>query len=545
MLNFNWILPVFGGSDRYADQQKYTYFTSDLKLSKYPQGYCGGTPIESCDYEKYGEAVILTSGVTLIIAFTILIISIFFWLGRSTLFGGCHGSRGFFVPKGRFIEQFGEGYTNCQIFTLRVVVIILVGCSIPLFITCLHGNVKLTNGLKNIGKEICDKADETYKEVYNITQQLNSTEFERLEIYANITDKEILYQQVQNILQDAIGLKKDAHGINDRVIHYNTYRNSITLVVLIFALIACGVLAFSIFNIPQLAFMSAIIIIIILPLMWITFSVHYSSNFLISDLCQSYTINYGNGTVSQANFTNPLVNEVFNGCQNGSATMSVFDDLVTTVTGLLNSSYTEACGDGGFGSLCDLQFDDYPDGYQHPPVKRNVLDCSGLPACNNKTIELYTNVSIYDFEYGCYRGADPAECPFNAGNNAQQCLQSGGKLVTCHVKQLPSVKDCEAQCKNQDIANYSQTAVDGVDALLIFQGIWSNQVLPLISCANLVPFVKSIEYQLCEEEYDYVQQLVAPTCLFAILLIAVGIVSVLASKRFNKHNQRCHNEKKH
>ncbi|EFA78568.1 hypothetical protein PPL_09220 [Heterostelium album PN500] len=508
----------------YSNITRYTYFTTDRKLTKYPPGFCGGTPVDDCDWPKYAEAVLLLSGIPLLIGLICLCLSVVFWLGRSFLFGGCRPTHGFLCPGPKLDPEIGEGYTSCQVWALRIVVVIFAIAAVPLFITAMTGNSRSTKGINKVGDIIIAKADDTITQLQNITAEVNSTEFERLDIYSPPHTRQDIILQLQNITDEGVSMQKKANDIDTQAKKYGGWRNDIVLAGLIVGLVICIVAALSaICSIPLLSVVAALSLIIVLPFTWFVFSVHYPVNSLISDVC----ITFNSTGTGLSNFTNPLINEVFKDCQNQSNTIPAFRQLETLVTDLLDSSYQQACTDG-IDNLCTLTFPLYPNNdYDQQPVVTHILNCTGLPACGNGTMDDYINQPIYDFQLGCRVGG-VATCP-----KAMPCA-SGEQLISCQVKQEPSVTECQTDCLNPNIKNMSQIAVNGIQALDAFQHIWDQQVHPLIKCSNLMPFIEDVQQVACVEEIDSLILLISPTGLFAILMIGVGITSVLGQKRFNK-----------
>ncbi|GAM18496.1 hypothetical protein SAMD00019534_016710 [Acytostelium subglobosum LB1] len=506
------------GVDSYTYVQKYTYFSSNNKLTKYPDGFCGGQPFDTCDWGSYGEALLLLSMVTLMIAAILFIIILIFWIGRKACFGGCHASDGFCCPGTRFNHQFEKGYSNCQVCSLRVVVVILVACSIPLFIVSIHGNVLTTDQLHTIGHKLVTKADDTYNRYMNIYNKMNSTDFQRFEAYSSEETKQKLDDELNQIMDDLLNVQSDAHLVNDKSERYNHYRYIATMIILSFGMLACVFLFISIFNCHRLSAASAVLLVFLIPLMWILFSVHYSGNFMVSDLCTTYSDRYNNGT-AVSNYTNPIIQEAFNGCKNDTMVIPLFSEMVTTVDDMFNSTFSQACGDHGIGHLCNVQFDYYPNGYEQPSEKISVMDCSKMPHCDNTTVVLYLRAPVTDFLVGCYNSAlKSLDCPFSSGNSPDICQNTGGKVVSCKVQHIASVDACQHDCVNPQIRNTSIAAVEGITSLLRIKALWEHEALPLINCSNLLPFINDIEDSLCDKEYNNVQRLVAPN-LFVCNLV--------------------------
>ncbi|GAM18494.1 hypothetical protein SAMD00019534_016690 [Acytostelium subglobosum LB1] len=511
----------------YYNITRYTYFTTNRVLTKYPPGFCGGSPIDDCDWAKYGEAVVLLGGITLIIALVCLAFAILFWMGRSFFFGGCSPTHGLLCPGPKYDPEIGEGYTSCQVWALRIVVILFAVASVPLFITAMTGNARTTEGVNNLGNIVLDKANSTLTSIQNITLELNTTQFTRLDQY---TDNRIyVINELNKITDQGLKIQHDAETINNYTRKFNSWRRDIILAGLITGLVICVAVALSgILSIPIICLIAALTLVIVLPFTWIVFSVHYPINSLLSDTCTTFNSS-GTGI---SNETNPIAYQLYKGCQNESNTISVFQNLEELGLNLINSSYNEACGDG-VDRACNMPpFPLYPNNdYNQAPVSTKVYDCTGIPPCGNGTTQLYLAAPIYDFQLGCY-AAGVANCPMNVPNWDGNC-PSGSQLISCNVRHLSNVSECAAGCVNPVLKNVSQVAEDGLTALEAFQEIWDHQITPLIKCSNLWPFVQDVQEVICVDEVNALVLLISPTGLFAILMIGVGITAVLGTKRFN------------
>ncbi|EGG20784.1 hypothetical protein DFA_00649 [Cavenderia fasciculata] len=520
----------------YSGIDRYTYFTTGQKLTEYPPGLCGGTPLDNCDWAKYGEAVVLLSGVTLIIALVCLVFSVLFWMGRSFFFGGCNPTHGLMCPGPKLDPEVpGEGYTKCQVLVLKFLAIGFAIAAVPLFITAMTGNSASTKGVGDFGDTVLQKGNDTIASIEVISQNITATQASRVTGFNEYINDMI--NRLDDIVVHGKEVRDQGLEINEQSKKYSGYRNSVVLAGLIVGLVVCIVVAVAgLCNIPLLSCVGALSLVIVLPFMWIVFSAHYPINSLLSDVCLAYNTT---GVSGLSNFTNPIVNEIFAGCENDTNIIPVFADLNELVYEMFDSVYNQTCGDRGYGAVCGQAIPVWtePPNYNLPNDSFAIIvQCPNEP-CNNETLPDYLDSPIVDFLVGCYIVADGA---INTTiTNPADCVLPD-HLVTYNVTTVANVTVCNTTCANGLLRNVSDVVIDGYWALISFQGIYNESVIPLISCSNLMPFIEDIHGIVCVDEVNALTLLIAPTALFAILLIGVGVVGVLGQKRFNKKATQQH-----
>ncbi|KAF2073176.1 hypothetical protein CYY_005529 [Polysphondylium violaceum] len=506
--------------DAWKDIPRYTYFTSGRSLTKYPAGFCGGTNVEDCDWAKYAEAVVLLSGVTFIIALVTLVFGIIFWLLRSCVFGGCRPTHGCFCPGPKYDPDIGEGYTTFKVWILKIVALIFVIGYVVMFIIALTGNSKSTNGVSDLSDAVFDKVTVTLDKLYEINATLEDPKYRDFEQFQDQIESEL-----NSIIVEGENFRDNGTNVADQVKKYSNMRQSIVLAGLIVALVICAVLVFAgLCNVPVFSLIAALALVIMIPYMWIVFSAHYPINSVLSDVCLSFN---STGFNQLNNFSNPIISEVFDGCeQDPNSTMTVFTDLENLVNSLIDQGYNVTCGK--LEQACDLEYP-YFANPNLPPVNRTVL--SGCPSsCTRDNINYYfNNVTVTDFKYGCRINATYSTC----GGDISGCAQQN--LITCDYKEVPSVNSCITQCTNQELVTVSNVSITYYNTLTeLINQVWIGLVTPLIKCSYLLPFVDEVQGIICVDEVNALTLLIGPTGAAACLLTGLGIMAVLGTKRFNK-----------
>lgn len=507
----------------YQDIPRYTYFTTGRKLTKYPEGFCGGTPAGECDWPKYAEAIVLLSGVTLIIGLVTLVFGVVFWVFRGFIFGGCRPTHGWMCPGPKYDPEIGEGYTNTHVWILKFVVIAVTLACVPIFIVSITGNSKTTSNVTDLGDVIIDKADNILDQIANFSTALSDPSFQKLQ---DVTDQ--IQTQLTSIHDDGVVVRDHAEDVSDYIDKFNNARNDIVLAGFIVGLVTVGVICVSaLLNIPKLSCFGALALIILIPFTWIVFSAHYPINSFLSDVCVTYN---QTGVDSLGNTSNALVQEVIKGCtENDTGVIPVFDNLVSLVNNLSTNGYEAICN--VFENFCQVEYPYYVnEDYTLPPVQRKVMDCP-VGTCGKSNYATYLNSTVHDFKYGCkflntteYCNLDlpPTDCD----------VSSGDKIITCNYFDEP-VSVCATNCTNSVLRGTSLNATEFVQTTEALNNLWVNNIMPVIGCSNLIPFINEVEDIVCIEEVNALTLLVAPSGIFAILLTIMGVLAVLGHKRFN------------
>ncbi|KAM9956606.1 hypothetical protein ACTFIR_003330 [Dictyostelium discoideum] len=506
--------------NRYRDIARYTFFTTDGHLEKYPSGFCGGTAIEDCEWGEYIEAVILLSGITFIIAAITLIFGIIFWIFRCLCFGGCKPTHGILCPGPKYDPDIGEGYSKGRVFILKLVTLIMVAGCVAVFITSLKGNSSVTSGINNLSDTVFNKTSYTLEQLVEISNQLNETKYQQFD------QKQEIQSQLTQLISDGEELESKGEDISSNAKDINNIRTKIIIVGLVFCMVVAGIIGVSaLIGLPRISRAASIALVILIPFMWIVFSVHYPINSVVADICISYDTT---GVQQLSNFTNPIIEQVFEGCQNENNTVSVFEDLQTLVNNLLNNATDTSCDK--INDACQLAFPRYPnDNPLSVPYLQNVLDCPPTLTCSNTTLSYYLfNTTVHDFNVKC--------------KNAPTC----GDISTCDPSILADVMSCdwvdvssvnscsEGGCQyNQQVVNTTKQIMQLYDILTSLTTLWTDKVVPLIKCSYLMPFIDEVQNIVCVDEVNSLDLLIAPTAVFAILLTGLGITGILGSKRFN------------
>jgi len=501
--------------DKWRDIPRYTYFTTGRSLTKYPSGFCGGTNVEDCNWGQYAEAVVLLSGITFIIALVSLVFGILFWLLRSFVFGGCRPTHGCFCPGPKYDPDIGEGYSGLAVWILKIVLFLFVAGYIAMFIVALTGNSKSTSGVSDLSDAVIDKVTVTLDKLYEINATLEDPKYR---------DFEMFQDQIESELADIIASGEDFKGngtnVAEQVKKYSNMRQSIVLAGLIVGVVICGVLVFAgLCNVPVFSLIGALALVIMIPFMWIVFSAHYPINSVLSDVCLSYN---STGFTQFNNFSNPIIGEIFDGCQaDPNSTMSVFADLESLVNSLITQGYNVTCDK--LQTACDLEYPYFENGVY--AGNRTVL--SGCPStCNRDNINYYfNNVTVTDFKYGCRStgqcGGDISACPTQ-------------DIITCDYHDVPSITQCITQCTNDQLITVSNVSTTYFNTLVdLINNVWIAQVTPLIKCSYLLPFVEQVQEIVCIDEVNALTLLIGPTGAASCLLTGLGIMAVLGQKRFN------------
>ncbi|KAN0029624.1 hypothetical protein ACTA71_007756 [Dictyostelium dimigraforme] len=508
--------------NRYRDIARYTFFTTDGHLERYPSGFCGGTPIEDCKWDEYVEAVILLSAITLIIAVITLIFGIIFWIFRCLCFGGCKPTHNLLCPGAKYDPDIGEGYTKGKVFILKLVTLIMVAGCVAVFITSLKGNSSTTSGINNLSDTVFNKTSYTLEQLTDISNELNQTKYQQFD------QKQEIQSQLTQLIEDGVKLESNGEDISNNAKDINNIRTKIIIVGLVFCMVAAGVIGVSaLLGLPKISRAASISLVILIPFMWIVFSVHYPINSVVADIC----ISYGTTGVQQfSNFTNPIIDQVFEGCQNDSNTISIFQDLESLVNNLLKNATDTSCNK--INDACNLAFPRYPD--DNPalvPYPQNVLDCPPTLTCSNSTLGIYLfNTTIHDFNYKCKNAP-------TCGDVSTCDITIPGAIMTCDWVDVSSINSCsQGDCKyNEQVVDISKQIISLYDVLTSLTNLWTEKVIPLIKCSYLMPFIDEIQNIVCIDEVNSLDLLIAPTAIFAILLTGLGVTGILGSKRFNSH----------
>eukprot|EP01132_Coremiostelium_polycephalum_P001162 gene1162-1472_t len=509
----------------YSNITRYTYFTTDRKLTKYPYGLCGGTPIEDCDLPKYAEAVVWLSGVTIIIALVILVFSVIFWIFKACLLGGCRPTHGLFCPGPKYDPEIGEGYTGCQVWALRIAILFFtIGC-VPLFIVSMTGNRQTTNHINELGTTVLDKVELTVVQLTNISTELQSPKYSDFQEYSGQ-----IVEQLNSVITTAEDIQDKGQDVNKFAKEYNGYRNDIVLAGLIVAIVVCGVIAVSaVFSIPLFSLIGALALILVLPLMWIVFSAHYPANSLLSDACLFYNDTRDNPNTFQN--VNPIINQLYQGCGNASlnSTIPAFNSVASLINDLFSNGYEQACN-LFTDNLCQME---YPY-WEHPEIPmsnttRNVMQCPQGVTCSQNTLGQFLNSTINDFKWGCYIQGTGVVC----NNQLSDCGGSPNYPITCDYQQVSSVFQCQSNCNNNILSNAASGIVTVYNSVMDLNNLWVSTIIPVIQCSNLQPFIDSVEDLVCIKAVNSLTLLIAPTGVFACVLVAIGICAVLGFKRFN------------
>ncbi|KAN0028112.1 hypothetical protein ACTFIV_009943 [Dictyostelium citrinum] len=507
--------------NRYRDIARYTFFTTDGHLEKYPSGFCGGTtPIEDCKWDEYIEAVILLSAITLIIAAITLIFGIIFWIFRCLCFGGCKPTHGVLCPGPKYDPDIGEGYTKGRVFALKLITLILVAGCVAVFITSLKGNSSTTSGINNLSDTVFNKTSYTLEQLIEISNELNQTKYQQFD------QKQEIQSQLTQLINDGEDLESKGEDISSNAKDVNNIRTKIIIVGLVLCMVAAGIIGLSaLFGLPRISRAASITLVILIPFMWIVFSVHYPINSVVADICISYDTT---GVQQFSNFSNPIITQVFEGCKNESNTISVFEDLESLVNDLLKNATDTSCNK--INDACSMHFQRYPD--DNPlltPYEQYVLDCPPTLTCSNSTLSIYLfNTTIHDFNVKCKNAP-------TCGDLSTCDLSTPGSVMTCGWVNVSSVNACsEGGCQyNQQVVNTTRQIMEIYDLLTSLTNLWNEKVVPLIKCSYLMPFIDEIQNIVCVDEVNSLDLLIAPTAIFAILLTGLGITGILGTKRFN------------
>ncbi|KAK5583710.1 hypothetical protein RB653_005308 [Dictyostelium firmibasis] len=508
--------------NRYRDIARYTFFTTDGHLERYPSGFCGGTPVDDCKWDEYIEAVILLSAITLIIAAITLIFGIIFWIFRCICFGGCRPTHGVCCPGPKYDPDIGEGYTSGKVLILKLVTLVMVAGCVAVFITALKGNSSTTSGINNLSDTVFNKTSYTLEQLIDISNDLNQTKYEQFDQKKEIQD------QLTQLIDDGENLQTKGEDISNNAKDVNNIRTKIIVIGLVFCMVAAGIIGIAaIFGLPKIARFGSILLVILIPFMWIVFSVHYPINSVVADVCISYD---ETGVQQFSNYSNPIITQVFDGCKNESNTISAFEGLESLVNDLLKNATDTSCSK--VNDACQLGFPRYPnDDPTQTPYQQNVLDCPINVTCGNSTLSIFLfNSTVHDFNYKC--------------KNAPTCGDTStcdpsvlGNIMTCGWVNVSSINACsQGACQyNAQVVNTTKQIMNLYDLLTSLTDIWTEKVVPLIKCSYLIPFVDEIQSIVCVDEVNSLDLLIAPTAIFAILLTGLGITGILGSKRFNSH----------
>ncbi|KAK5582957.1 hypothetical protein RB653_004547 [Dictyostelium firmibasis] len=513
--------------NRYRDIGRYTFFTTDGHLESYPPGFCGGTPIDECKWDEYIEAVILLSAIALVVGLITLVFGIIFWLFRCICFGGFRPTHGFFCPKTKYDPDIGEGYSGGKVLILKIVTLVMVAGCVAVFITALKGNSSTSSGINNLSDTIFNKTSSTLDELTLISQELNQTKYEQ---FGGGT------QQIQNQLNEIISYGEDLESkgetISSNAKDVNAIRTKIIVIGLVFCVINAGTIGVAaLCGLPKMARSAAMSLVLLIPFMWIVFSVHYPINSVVADVCMTYNNSATHGVEQLANFTNPIISQIFGTCQDSNNfNSSALLNLETTVNGLIQNATTTICDN--VNDACQQTFPRYPnDDPTQTPFNQNVLDCSPNVTCGNSTFNVFVyNSTVHDFNYKCKNSqtcGDTSTCDPTVPTN----------IMTCGWVNVTSVNQCSlGGCiYNSQLINSAKEIVKVSDSLTSLLYIWTEQFLPLFRCSSLLSFIDEVQNIVCIDEVNSLDLIVAPTAIFAILLTGLGITGVLGSKRFNSH----------
>ncbi|KAM9952889.1 hypothetical protein ACTFIR_007945 [Dictyostelium discoideum] len=513
--------------NRYRDIGRYTFFTTDGHLEHYPEGFCGGIQdLNDCKWDEYIEAVVLLSGIALVVGLITLVFGIIFWIFRCICFGGCNATHGFFCPKTRYDPDIGEGYKSGSVFILKIVTLVMVAGCVAVFITALKGNSSTTSGINNLSDTIFNKTSYILDELVGISIELNQTKYEQF------GERVEIQNQLNQIIDYGNDIESKGETVSDNAKDVNAIRNKIIVIGLVFCVINAGTIGVAaLFGLPSMARSAAMSLVFLIPFMWIVFSVHYPINSVVADICMSYNNNTGSIEQQLANYTNPIISEIFGTCQDSNNfNSSALKNLDTTVVNLIQNATSATCDK--INDACQATFPRYPnDDPASIPYSQNVLDCPPSVTCGNSTIGLYIfNSTLHNFQYKCKNSA-------NCGDTSTCDTSNPLNLMTCGWVNVTSVNECsQGNCiynSNTQVTDAAKDIVNFYDILTSLINIWTQQFSPLFKCSSILSFIDDVQNIVCVDEVNALDLIVAPTAVFAILLTGLGITGVLGSKRFD------------
>ncbi|EGC37563.1 hypothetical protein DICPUDRAFT_46404 [Dictyostelium purpureum] len=514
--------------DRYRDIARYTFFTTDGHLERYPEGFCGGTPIDDCQWNEYIEAIILLSAITLIIAAITLVFGIIFWIFRCICFGGLKPSHGCMCPGPKYDPDIGEGYRTGRVWILKILVFVFVAGCVAVFITSLKGNSNTTTSINDLSDTVLNKTSTTLDQLNDIATDLNNTKYE------SFSDIQSVRQQLEGVIQDGQNIQSDGEDISKNAKDVNNIRTKIIVIGLVFCMVAAGLLAIAaLFNLPKLARYCAILMVLLIPFMWIVFSVHYPINSVIADVCVSYN---STGFDQFSNFSNPIISQVFDSCKNESNTISVFVKVDDLVTEMIQNGTKVSCDK--ISNVCDKKYPKIIDPAVPPAgpasyTLNNIIDCPSQECNSPETLGFYMNSTIHDFQFQCINPDSDCGVTTACQGDLTDPAKLGVTWSTCNYKDVAGVSACGTSCLNTEVRGVASEISTLYNTFDDLQNLWSQKVQPLIKCSNLIPFVEDVQDIVCIEAVTSLDLMIAPTAIFAILLTGLGIMGILGSKRFN------------
>jgi len=271
------------------------------------------------------------------------------------------------------------------------------------------------------------------------------------------------------------------HDAGNTVNTYDKIRQSIMIIgfALSLSLVAAGVVC-AIFNLRVLAIVLGLIGFIVMTIIWVSFGIHLVADKFVYDVCVDVDLLTNSSTSNSTTSvfkTGPLA-DLWNCGDN-----SDFQTLASLVT---------RASEFAVNATCDARAGACGSDPAH-------WVCAPTPTCSNDTLLIVTDAQ---------------------------------HLVIIDGAQNRTLRDCAANCANPTYKNMSIAMVTAVNEYTNYTRVYTNTILPLISCQEADNVINGFRDTLCVTLFDALFGVAVSNLIVGIFYVAFIILMVVGYKRF-------------
>lgn len=379
-------------------------------------------------------------------------------------FGGRKPSKGICPSTSEFREYTRTEILAAKLALLIVVVPIIIGVGVG-----IGANNEISSSINNITVSLQNSGD-------NIVLSLQ--EVRNILVALPITSGSL--DVINTSVKFAQNIDSTMHNVHSSVSQYDNIRETVMIVGFAFslALVVAGIVC-AIFNFRLISMILAMVGLLVLCVVWISFGIHLVADKFIYDVCVDVNLLSTNTTSNSTSILNSGALQNLWSC----GTNSDFKDLQLLLTQAMGVAVNDTCE--ARAAFCGVD--------PH-------WICASSPACAADTLEV-----VIDAQH--------------------TTIEDGSTNRT--------LRQCAVSCSNVDYKNVSLLMVEAVDQYSNFSVIYTNDIRPLIDCQVASETIAGFKMFMCDELFNAVYGVAVSNLIVGIFYVAFVVIMVVGFKRFD------------
>lgn len=290
---------------------------------------------------------------------------------------------------------------------------------------------------------------------------------------------------MDNAISIATDISSNMHSAQDTTNTYDRLRQSLMIIGFAFSLglVFVGAVC-AILNLRLPAFILAMVSLLVLAIIWLSFGIHLVADKFVYDVCVEIDIVTNNSTSNATSvFKTGALADLWKCGENQD-----LQQLQALVQGAITQTASLTCSTRN--TLCYNE--------TNGQGLRNWT-CSNTPVCGPSTLETATD--------------------------AQHMTILDGSVNR-------TLRECAVLCADANYRNFSSSLVSTVDIYTNYTNVYYSAILPFVSCQLATDVMNSVKGSLCGTLFDSIYGVAVSNIIVGIFYVAFIILMVVGYKRF-------------